>query len=227
MNVLALQLTLPRAEVLHFIGYRGGASPAPSIDALAKEGDPKRFPLPVSLRDRRTYDFSFYYADSMVTARGVAIAAGESWLVDAELPLEQPGRVCTLVGCGEGVSVSLQPPLPLDRAYRIELRADDETVTCEVAPQPGGDDSCLNYRVITCSDPQVEAFGLHCDSIDLRGLSMPRFPKQVQLTITLERARVFHGTAAVSYEQIHPNGADCDDGCRVGAVEFALPAPAK
>ena len=37
------------------LGYPGGAL----IDKLAEAGDPARFPLPVSLRDRTTLDFSF------------------------------------------------------------------------------------------------------------------------------------------------------------------------
>ena len=37
------------------LGYPGGAV----IDRLAEEGDPARFKLPVSLRARTTYDFSF------------------------------------------------------------------------------------------------------------------------------------------------------------------------
>ncbi len=37
------------------LGYPGGVV----VDQLAASGDPARFPMPVSLKDRRTYDFSF------------------------------------------------------------------------------------------------------------------------------------------------------------------------
>jgi len=44
-----------KAAKLLGLGYPGGVV----IDKLAEQGDPHRFALPVSLRDRSTYDFSF------------------------------------------------------------------------------------------------------------------------------------------------------------------------
>lgn len=63
MNVLDLQLTLPRAEVLHFMGYREGASPAPGIEALLEA--------------------------SLAEARALADARG-AWL---ELPVDEAATV--------------------------------------------------------------------------------------------------------------------------------------
>jgi len=63
MNALELRLSLARTEVLHFMGYPDGASPAPAVAALLE--------------------------DSLVEARALAKARG-AWL---ELPVEEAAAV--------------------------------------------------------------------------------------------------------------------------------------
>ena len=105
-------------------------------------------------------------------------------------------KVCTLIGCSDGLTVALQSR-PAG-AYRIELR-----VPGVAAPY-----------VYDCPDPSRCATGALFEELT---------PETATVTVTTARGTVVRDVRP-SYTTSRPNGEDCPPVCRQGTVTVPIPA---
>ena len=103
-------------------------------------------------------------------------------------------RACTLIGCGDGLSIRFEQQVPTDVTVTIEL--------------PNGDIRSQECRPASfCSGVFFE--GVTASSVTVR-LSAPGRPTQVVEAVELE------------YEEHQPNGDGCEPVCMIARLSVKL-----
>jgi|GEM_PF-1389400 len=130
------------------------------------------------------------------------MAGGCGWL----------SKECTLVGCVEGVEISLQPPLTEEGTYRVVIETDDERLECEVdrhrsCPNVYVQTPIRTYEIQAGDTTRTEFEELPgIESIHLEG----RTPKRFTLSVFRDDVEVLRHTLEPTYRKSQPNGPECD-----------------
>lgn len=128
---------------------------------------------------------------------------------------------CTEMGCADGATVALEPPLTEEGAYRVEVDIGDETLGCEVDRNR----SCENgiwARMPSKSSEVGEGDAKRIKVVDLPGIESIRLdsrtPERFTLRVYRDDALVLSETVTPSYRKFQPNGPECDGDhyCRAG-----------
>jgi len=128
---------------------------------------------------------------------------------------------CSLMGCADGATVSLEPPLTEEGAYRVEVDIDDETLGCEVVRNR----ICENgiwVQMPSRSSEVGEGDAKRIKVVELPGIESIRLdsrtPESFTLRVYRDEALVLSETVTPSYRKYQPNGPECDGDlfCRDG-----------
>lgn len=175
-----------------------------------------------------TYDISFLDADSEAGGAGLVVAAGGTTIVNADLPPPAAASTCPEESCQDGFTLGFSPPLLLDRGYRLELRADGESIECVADPTRNATTGC-GGKSFTCSSPRAIVFPIGCDPATLDVLRLPFLPRAVHVTLSLGAAVIFDRELKPEYERFYPNenyldanGVRCGQGCVAGGYTVPL-----
>ena len=137
------------------------------------------------------------------------------------------GKVCTLIGCGYGLTASVHSAdgrFP-SGMHRIELMADGNTWTCTFAypaalqMQP----LCSGIRVeflteTICTETRCDPIpGQYVETITVAGT-----PGQVHVWQYVDDVPILDAAAAPSYEESWPNGPECGPACRQASLSRTL-----
>lgn len=108
-----------------------------------------------------------------------------------------PGQTCTLIGCADGLTVTLEGSVP--EAYTVSATWD------------GGE------QTFVC-DSNAPQFGCFADGVRIDGAT----PDRLTITVTWEGGSKTEEVQP-TYEVTRPNGPNCEPECRQGAVTISLP----
>ncbi len=145
-------------------------------------------------------------------------------------PSDPGAKVCTQIGCIDGLRVNLTKPTPWAAGnYTFTFALDDAPVTCTGAlPLPAcdqgpalrcqGDDKAKRLVQIGESGcalpPEQHGFS----DIQISGT-----PTKIQLTIEHAETVLHSSEFAPTYVTTRPNGPECGPECRSASTELALP----
>lgn len=135
-------------------------------------------------------------------------------------------RVCTLIGCEDGLKVELDPGSGWPAgAYRFTLRIDDTPVVCSASlPLP----ACA-IRAVVCvpAGPVTIAesgCALPAASHGFSQIVLERNlrPKRVDVTVTRDDTTVAQAQLVPVFQKVQPNGPDCPPACDVAQGRIAV-----
>ena len=163
------------------------------------------------------------------SARSVTVAA---WLIlGAGCTGSGPGpagppRVCTLIGCDDGLKIDLDPGSAWPAgAYRFTVQADDTRVVCS-ATLPLT--SCAG-RAVVCEPRGVVTIAESGCALPAASHGFPQIafdaklrPQRVEVTIERGDLRVARAELAPVFETSRPNGADCPPTCTAARALVAV-----
>ena len=137
------------------------------------------------------------------------------------------GKVCTLIGCGDGLTASVHSAdgsFP-SGMHRIELMADGNTWTCTfVYPaalqmQP----LCSGFRVEFLTRDGLHRDPVRCDPGQyVETITVGGTPGQVHVWQYVDDVPILDAAAAPSYEESWPNGPECGPACRQASLSWTL-----
>ena len=154
----------------------------------------------------------------------------------------ETSHICTLVGCGDGVSLEVRPaqgPFE-DGGYELVIVADGQTHACSfVLP----DDLPVQGSVhtIECTPPMSASLQAELICTEARGASsvsqtcapiagefvlralVQTTAPELELRIRRDDVPLLAQTLMPSYEIFQPNGPDCEPTCRQAGIEVTLP----
>jgi hypothetical protein len=145
------------------------------------------------------------------TTRGPVLAAAVliSLLAGVACTESDPGTICTLIGCSDAVTVSLDPPIASPYRVRAAFPAGQEVAfLCTgagVSEQVGA-----GVAIVTC-DPG--RFTITCAQAN-------SFCSASPVTVEVRRAdaALRTGRLTPAYQTVQPNGPRCDPTCTVGTA---------
>ena len=138
------------------------------------------------------------------------------------------GRVCTQMGCLDGLHVELAPSAGLGAGtYAIELEADAAKGSCEVTlPLPPcdkgpatvckGDVAVLVGESGCALDPAAQGFG---------PLTFKGTPARVRVVVRKGTAELGAATFTPTYRKVQPNGQGCGPVCQHATERLELKRP--
>ena len=151
-------------------------------------------------------------------------------------------KVCTLAGCGEGISATLRTADGkwASGSYELNLRADGTPGTCtlrlpEQLPQGPGIPlyPCGPQTTVMVTTDKKCAFG--CDGqacgqqcMWLRGqfvieVMMYATPSRLEVVLSRDGEQLVAQEVRPAYEESTPNGPECGPVCRQAKVDVAVP----
>lgn len=135
---------------------------------------------------------------------------------------------CTLVGCVNGVSVTLGTGSGAwqEGEYAVELSLDDEQVSCAFAV-PEDSPVTGSSTTLDCG-PGITALlmsrGSTANDFDVQ-LSSYSEPKTLTVSLSHDGAEILSSSPPVVYIESQPNGPDCEPVCRQARVELTVANP--
>ena len=130
-------------------------------------------------------------------------------------------KVCTLMGCTNGLTIALQASQWQTGTYQVELITDGRVVHCSATiPLPKGDPGQ------TCDASDVR-LGLSGSELPVSSQSLSEImfletqPKVVQVTIGRDSTQLATQTFTPSYRTAQPNGPGCEPTCRYAQVTMS------
>lgn len=113
-------------------------------------------------------------------------------------------QACTLAGCFDSLSVSINGDIPRDYVMVIETPGNEPLIV-----------RCVNGQDVEASRPS----NAHCEpgGFTYRNSS----PKWIKITFRWDGQEITR-TVRPDYEDFRPNGPDCPPKCRAGYAEFVL-----
>jgi hypothetical protein len=133
------------------------------------------------------------------------------------------GRACTEIGCGPGISVRFDRRPPCSYAdYRVEVIADERTITCETKMP------LLCDATPSCSDPSVTLEEIGCalaiGEQSLGGVSLANVPRALTVRVFEGETLLAEGAWTPEARTSRPNGPECEPEC-VQAPDVTLVLP--
>ena len=139
-----------------------------------------------------------------------------------------PGRICTEMGCVDGLTIELQSPAGWQPgAYRFEIELDQEKVTCEgslplrgcdqgasVQCTPAGGAERVQIAESGCALPPAEH--------SLPQIALPGGPARVKVTISRDGNAIGSQELSPAYRTVAPNGPECGPVCRQASAVITL-----
>jgi hypothetical protein len=118
------------------------------------------------------------------------------------------GRICTLIGCQNGLSVRLSQPVRDAGTYVVTLDLDGRAVTCQ-ATLPFA--SCSTGAGCSAPDVLLEQSGcaLPPSGHELTGLQVTSVVRDVRIRIERDGSELVSGNFTPSYTRSEPNGPGC------------------
>lgn len=146
-------------------------------------------------------------------------------LLGCEKTSTHPGdRICTTIGCLNGLTVRLEPALTRAGQYKIAVTADGQATTCTGSlPLPA-----CEQQAVTCTGPlaaQLTASGCALPQAQhsFPELHLTGTPAQVQVSIQRDGAVVAEKTLTPAYKTSQPNGPDCEPICTSASEVIPIP----
>jgi hypothetical protein len=148
--------------------------------------------------------------------------------VDAPASIANVGRVCTQMGCLDGLHVELATTAGLGPGtYALELEADAAKGSCEVTlPLPPcdkgsatvckGDVAVLVGESGCALDPAAHGFG---------PLTFKGAPARVRVVVRKGTAELGAATFTPTYRKVRPNGEGCGPVCQHATERLELKSP--
>ncbi|UQA62862.1 hypothetical protein [Polyangium aurulentum] len=141
-------------------------------------------------------------------------------------PAPPSDRVCTEIGCLNGLSVDLQSAGGWKPGkYRFEFDFDGTATTCE-ATLPLR--ACDAGPSVTCSPNGAVTIGesgcaLPPEQHGFSGFNVEGMPRSVKVRITRDGATLAEATSTPSYRKVQPNGEGCPPVCQQGHEAVRVP----
>lgn len=135
-----------------------------------------------------------------------------------------PPRVCSTIGCVDGLTVALQARAWPAGSYEFAVRLDQRTVTCTgTLPLPA-----CGTPSLTCDGPGVAIGESGCalppEQHGFGEIHVDTTPDEVEVRLSFEgKARVTYTSKPV-YRTTQPNGPECEPTCTNGGITMEVPA---
>jgi hypothetical protein len=136
-----------------------------------------------------------------------------------------PSRACTQLGCKSGLDLELVRSTPWPQGtYRITLRVDDKSASCEGKLPLGSCESGPSFR---CSDPSLTISESGCalppDQHALSGLASTATAAS-KVSLVIEHQGSIQATAQLTptFQSLQPNGAGCEPVCETASMKLNL-----
>jgi hypothetical protein len=135
------------------------------------------------------------------------LASSSHWSCDAL------GRACTLIGCSSGLSVQLDPALPLPYTVTAVWAEGRASFTC--SREGAGARVTPNLLSVFCFSEN--SFFIGCDQPELASLCRA---SELELSVAASGAPERRLRVPLQFVPMYPNGRDCDSNalCRQASV---------
>ncbi len=136
-----------------------------------------------------------------------------------------PGKVCTEMGCQSGLDIELVRPTGWPPgSYRITLRIDDKSASCEgnLPLEP-----CERGPTFRCSDASLSIAESGCalpaDQHAIGGLSST-VTEASKASLVIEHQGALQATAQLTpvFQTVQPNGPGCEPVCQSASLRLTL-----
>ncbi len=141
----------------------------------------------------------------------------------------EPQRVCTAIGCTDGVHVGVLIGELEDGDYTLQVTLDGAAYECTLSA-PDGLPAPGTGHALSCSPELQHALVISrssCEGADCPpngpvelSFTPVGFPENIDLRLERGGELVAEDQAGIEYSQIFPNGPECDDGCKAAGIEF-------
>ncbi|MBK9002068.1 MAG: hypothetical protein IPM35_40600 [Myxococcales bacterium] len=138
---------------------------------------------------------------------------------------QAPGKVCTEMGCQSGLDIELVRPTGWPPgSYRITLRIDDESASCEgkLPLEP-----CERGPTFHCSDASLSIAESGCalpaDQHAIGGLTST-VTEASKASLVIEHQGALQATAQLTpaFQTVQPNGPGCEPVCQSASMRLTL-----
>lgn len=159
--------------------------------------------------------------DDPTTKPGAGSSPGSPGTSPSPAPTD-PGRLCTDIGCTDGVDITFLAQRWKLGAYRFHLDTGDHVVDCTgklpLAPCSSGPSvRCVDGKTgkaVTSVTIGESGCALGANAQGFSGLHIGATPATVTLQITRDDVTVGADVFAVKYQTTQPNGPECEPVCR-------------
>lgn len=141
-------------------------------------------------------------------------------------PTEEPApKMCTKIGCSDGLSVGLDLPLKTGK-YLVEVEAGDKKGKCEiVVPFPACGTPATRCEGTLPLFAAENGCGGPVDKMTFSPIRIGEAPESVMVNVKHNGVTVLGGLFKPEYKTTQPNGPDCPPTCK--QAEHVLSAKSK
>lgn len=139
---------------------------------------------------------------------------------------EPDTRICTAIGCFDGLGIAIPgrgaeaPPALPEGHYDLQLTYDGNLAVCQ-------NDLPRTDVTFRCTDPSLNSAvfdlgGPAQNPVRVLAQIEGRAPESLEIVLLLDDVVIASSNVTPRYDELFPNGPECGGPCRQGAVEVEI-----